>query len=326
MKRTLLVTIILSIFLLSCEDVFNQRILLDIDPGKEKLVVLCEINSKSPPNVLLTLSGNSPSDLYMNQGGYTPGPEEADVELFENGISLGKLKRNSNSIYNLNYFFLPSPEKTYDIKIKTTEYGEVWASGKMPSQVSLKAEFTGVKKTIRYFNADYQVVEVKVSFKDLSDQRNYYRFGVAPFLFKQDGGVHSSYTLNVFSNDLIYYSTSLFQDGANIGAFSRVSNTIESFTDEEFKNSTKDILIYLDSAELDALNARNNQNSYELFFILDNISEDMHKYYETKTLASDNDGNPFVQPTIIHNNIKGGGIGFFGLFTQNQARINLKDY
>lgn len=323
MKLKLFCYIILIPFLLSCEDVFNQRILLEIDPGKEKLVVLSEINTNSPPNILLSLSGNNPSDLYMERGSYKPGPE-AEVDFYENGKHLGRMSRNSNSVYTLDYFFLPSPEKTYELKARTKEFDEVWATVKMPSKITMIAELTGVRKKIKYFNYEYEGVEMRVSFNDLPDQNNYYRFGVIPPIFKLEGGTHATYPLEVFSNDLIYSSTSSFQDGSTLGAYSRITNSIESFTDNSFRGKTKDILIYLDAKGFDILTSKENQKSAELILTLDNVSEDLYKYYETKNNSSENEGNPFVQPTIIHNNIRGGGIGIFGSYTQTQTVVELK--
>lgn len=309
--------LLLSGSLFSCGDMFTQRILIDITPSPEKLVLLTNFENRNSPVVLLSVSGNEFMDLYTYGGNYKPGPE-AEVEVFEEGISVGKMTRDTLSIYVFADQFIPRAGKNYEIRVKSREFDEVWASGRIPATVALQAEVTGRTRKVRNWNAESEAHEVKLSFTDPSGEDNFYRLSFSqntPVTIDSLGNLRG---VQFYSDDLIFSSSSFFSGGSEPGALQYLSGD-RVFTDDSFKGTTKDIYIYVHIGE-----SSGSEKSTEISLSLEHLSKDTYEYEFTRRQAWRNEDNPFVQPVIIHNNIRGGGLGAFNTYSTDSKSVKLQ--
>ena len=311
--------ILLSTFLLSCEDVFNQRIFIDIDPGPERLVVLTDFDNRNSPRVLLSLSGYNEEDFYTNRGNYKPGPE-AEIEVLEDGRSLGTMLPDTLSTYIFKNNFIPQSGKNYEVRINSKEYGQVWASGKIPEPIPLKAEVTGAIRKKRYWNNDLDAHEVKLSFTDPSGEDNFYRFSFIQKFPMDNDSVEYYASATFYSDDLLFSSGSGFFGESEPGTLKYIGRRV-LFNDKSFDGLKKEVFIYV---TLDGGSDYMKDRIADIEIRLEHISKDTYNYESTRETASNNDGNPFVQPTIIHNNIKGGGLGAFNTYSINSDFFTLQ--
>jgi predicted Rdx family selenoprotein len=300
--------LLLSGLLLGCEDVFNQRIFIDIDPGPEKLVVLADFENVNSPRVLLSVSGYDMNDFYNYRGNYRPGPE-AEIEVLEDGRSLGTMLPDTLSTYIFKDRFIPQSGKNYELRVNSKQFGQVWASGKIPEAISLKAEVTGVTRKKRYWGRDLDAHEVRLTFTDPAAESNYYRFSfVQKFPMNEDSVEYYS-NATFYSDDLLFHSGSGFLGDSEPGSLQYIGRR-SLFNDKAFDGLKKEILVYVVLDNFDST----KESIADIEVRLEHLSKDMYDYESTRQLAENNDGNPFVQPIIIHNNIKGGGLGAFNTY------------
>lgn len=318
MKYKLLVLIALSGFLVSCEDVFNQRVFIDIDSGPEKLVLLTDFENDNSPRVLLSLSGLDYNNYNNSEGAYKQAPK-AEIEVFEDGVSLGKMKNDTLSAYVFSNKYVPKEGKTYEIKVRADGFNEIGAVGTMPKIVPIKAEFTGKTKKVNNYYGEVDAQEVKLTFTDLPNHENYFKLNLNTIVTTTDTSNGYNTMVDIFSNDLIFNSGSSFFGDSEPNRLRRVSSR-SLFKDETFSGETKEILIYV---SVFIRNKETKEPKVTLLYNLQNLSEDTYKYETTRKLAWDNDGNPFVQPTIIHNNITGGGVGAFNTYAISKGSLQV---
>lgn len=310
--------LLLSGLLMSCEDVFNQRVFIKVPSGPEKLVLLTDFENRNSPLALLSVSGNDMMDYYNYGGNYKPGPE-ADVEVFEEGKSLGKMMRDTMSTYMFSNKFIPRAGKNYEIRVKSKEYGEIWASGTVPSPVSLHAEVTGKTRKVRSWGAERNAYEVKLSFKDQPEEANFYRLSFVQHIPSDTDSLMDFSNINFYSDDLIFSSPSFFSDGIDAGTLKYIYGS-PIFNDNSFNGNTKEIYFYVMGQSEDV---SSSGRSTEIIINLQHLSKDAYQYEFTRRQAWDNDGNPFVQPVVIHNNIRGGGLGAFNTYSINSQRVKV---
>lgn len=305
--------------LTACEGAFQQIKTVDIDAGPPQLVLLSDFENIYTPKVLLSLSGDR--QLYNWGGGSVnlyPQAPPATVEVFEDGRSLGMMERDTGSIFSFPSSYLPLAGKTYRLEVKAEGFETVSAEGRIPEPVAIQAEFTGSYKVYQRWGTERKVAEVRLTLHDTPGQSNFYGLVIQSSAEDMSGESLENFGHYVYSGDL------LFEDGrGGFGLDAEENNQRQIgyrknlFTDQTFEGKKKEFLVYV---EIDNAREINLQNIY---FKLQNLSEDRYKYQITRERARNNEENPFVQPILIHNNVRG-GLGIFGTFstTCDSLKIN----
>lgn len=311
--------VLLTGSLFSCEDVFNQRILIDIPSGPEKMVLLANFENRNSPVVLLSVSGADYKDLYNYGGNYKPGPD-AEVEVLEDGISLGTMKRDTLSTYIFADQFIPQTGKNYEIRVRAKEYGEIRASGSIPPAVPIHAEVTGKTRSVRYWGSENEAHEIKLSFADLPDQANFYRISLMQHIPSTTDSLAGLSGVHFYSDDLIFSSATFFGGGSEPGALQYISGS-RVFNDHSFNGTVKEVSVYV---MVQNSGSADSEMSTEIILKLEHLSKDTYEYEFTRRQAWQNEDNPFVQPVIIHNNIRGGGLGAFNTYNISWDRVKLR--
>ncbi len=308
MKKYLFV---LGLFLIGCEQIVE----LEIEQEEEKLVLQATFDNHYNPAVSVYIVGGQ----YGFNRFLTPG-DNATVEVFEDNKSLGIMEytnRGSNfSFYTLPNPFIPQVGKNYEVKVRHNDFAEISGSGTIPNPISITAELTGNtrKMTNRWDGEPSEAYEVRLSFSDPSDQTNYYNLIIDSEEDDLSGETRTSEPFYVYSSDILFTENNSFWGMENRDGLTRIYRSGYFFQDQSFNGKQKEIIMYVDIPRLE-------KPIEKIYFKLQHITEESFKYKRTRRIASQNDGNPFVQPTIIYNNIKGGGIGFFNTINVSQDSI-----
>lgn len=321
MKKHTLIFLMLLPALVACEGTFDQIKTIKIDSGPPKLVLLSNFENIYSPRVRLSLSGEKP---YYPLGSAVPVPEDpypkappATIEVFEDGKSLGLMVRDSGSLFSFPNLYLPLPLKTYRLEVKAEGFETVYAEGMIPEPALFKAEFTGNYKRFESRGQELETAEIKLTLQDGPGQPDFYGLIIHSHLEDITGESTANYGHYVYSNDILFESESSFSFGSESRGYTQISYGKNLFTDKTFDGKAKEILLYID------IEHAKNAGLNPIYFILQHISEDSYKYQYTREKARQNSENPFVQPILIHSNVKGGGLGIFSTFSVSTDSLKI---
>lgn len=314
MKKRILLFLSFLPGLMACGDVFNQVKTVDIDEGPRRLVLLSNFENIYSPKVQLTLSGLRP--YYYHWGSAIPIPVNpypkappATVEVFEDGKSLGFLVSDTASVYSFPSPYIPLPGKTYRLEVKAEGYGTVQAQGRIPAPAPIEAVLTGNYKQLKRWNGTREVAEIKLTLQDIPGERNFYGLIIQSHREDITGESSGGRGHYIYTSDILFEDEASFSLGSDFNGYREIGYGKNLFNDLTFEGKKKEILVYLDveNAEMAGLSS--------IYFKLQNMSEDSYKYHLTREKSRNDSENPFVQPTLIHSNIDGGGLGIFGTFS-----------
>lgn len=299
--------------LMACEGTFDQVKSVHIDPGPPRLVLLSDFENIYSPKVRLTVSGDRP---FYHWGTAMPLPNDpypeappATLEVFEDGRSLGLMINDSGTVFRFPAPYVPLPGRTYRLEANAEGFPAIHAETKIPESAPLKAEFTGKHAYFDRRGEQVQTVEVRLTFPDTPGQADFYGLFIHSHLEDMTGEGTPNYGHYVYSSDIIFEKESTFSFDTESGGQRSVGYGKNIFTDQTFDGRIKEILLYVETSH--AKEAGINR----LYFILQHMSEDSYKYQYTRQKARQNSENPFVQPILIHSNVKGGGLGILGSYS-----------
>ncbi len=319
--RMKLICLLMLPGLMACEGTFDQIKTIELDAGPPKLVLLSNFENIYSPKVRLSLSGDKP---YFYWGSAVPLPPDtypeappATVEVFEDGRSLGGMVRDSGSVFSFPAPYIPLPGKTYRLEVKAEGFETVYAEGRIPAVVPVEAGFTGNYKFFKRWGSELKAAEIKLTLQDPPGQPNFYGLIIHSHLEDITGESAGNYSHYVYSDDLLFENVRSFSFDSESNSRRQIGYRKNLFTDKTFEGKKKEILIYVEVEHAE------NAGLPDIYFKLQNMSEDSYKYQLTQEKARENNENPFVQPILIYNNVKG-GLGIFGTFsvTCDSLKIN----
>ena len=88
--------------------------------------------------------------------------------------------------------------------------------------------------------------------------------------------------------------------------------------DKHFNGAVKELIIFIRSHELEAVQSPVNGRQYRAVVELNNITADQYKYRKSYRAYRDSDGNPFAEPVLVYTNIKHG----YGLFSTYNLAVD----
>ncbi len=223
--------------------------------------------------------------------------------IFDEGITRGS------------YYTAPSMTlsvgKDYTLRATSPTYGSIESTQQLPTKVNI-------------INASYEANagvdiygergdEVTIEFQDPAGEQNYYQ-------------------LNVWSSHTIEEpDTSYISDGfwTNTSPIDPIIEDLRQLylTDASFDGETYTTRVRIDLTEEgsweDAEGTVFTYSAAEKITVqLISISKDEFLYQKTVSAYIDNDGNPFAEPVVIHENIEGGS-GIFTLSITDEFPIDL---
>jgi hypothetical protein len=230
----------------------------------------------------------------------------ATVKLYQGANLLGNLLYVNADQH---YYARPtrfSSGRTYRIVAEAPGFPPVEAVAQMPSAVP-------VQQVRRLQNARLSsdgrfLDDIRIRFADPPGEKNYYYIAV--------NTEQVSYIGCVYSND---------------GAIELPNSQIDPFTssncinpsrilisDNTFDGQTKELTVSIDHGYLE--NFFQFSTSDKMWVNLYAVQEDFYRYLRSYESFIFNSSNPFLEPTIIHGNIKG-GYGILALYTASRGMV-----
>jgi len=302
-----LIYIIFSFFLISCgEDFFDSITEVEIPEHEPQLVVQANFNPTFGEQYGYWLQLSHTLGI-LDTAEYEV-VEDATITLLEDD----QLKTTFNSDNNGWYIAEPmsiTEGKKYTLKAISPTYGNIEATQQLPKKVSIINATYEANAGVDIYGERGD--EVTIEFQDPAGEQNYYR-------------------INVWSNHRVESP-----DTSYIGNFWTYASPIDpiieelrglyltdaSFDGEMFTSRVRIDLQEAGSWESDGI-IYNYSGAEKISVQLTSITKDEYLFEKTFYSYQENDGNPFAEPVVIHENIEGGS-GLFTLSVTEEFTIDL---
>lgn len=268
MKKLLLYTV--AIFgITSC----TKQIPFD-DPGAEsKIAISCFLDEADSISVVVSKSASilRPNDIERI--------EDADLELFENGISVGSLTPDLDFVYRLD--FAPVQGNNYEIKASANGLEDVSSTTTIPNAVT--ATNAAVNEAV---SVDQDVYRLTFDIDDPSGDNYYIVYVVQeywPGEYQTQSFTSTEPTFLGGSGDNYFWNGAAFRD--------------DSF-DGQIKKFTLDLDYF------------NGEPDFPTSVLLVSATEEFFNYFVTYEAYQSTTGDPFAQPVQIYSNVEN-GLGIF---------------
>lgn len=280
-------------------------------PKSEKLLVVqCLI---SPNKSQINVNVNWTEDYFNNPNqGVNTAVSNCIVELTTNGIKY-TLPELGTGLYSIDSSILKIvPGQTYSLYVKEPKGKEATAICTVP-EIS--------NSYISFASLDSQVLK-----GNNFEQKNF----IFNFNIYDDGNKKDYYDLYTAA----YFSgwTYLYDQFGNIVDSTWQTNRQDTYLDidlrfkddQDFNGQTKKISIHMPEPQsIGPGGPRTSGSRYDTIEVL-NVqgNEAYYKYHKSILTFSQNNGDPFSEPTIIYSNING-GIGIFAAYIEKRIVVKL---
>jgi len=288
---------IIILLFASCE---KEIIFDDLANSEEQLVLNCVANNIS--NIKVGVYKTAPVGKVDSSCLYV----DADVELFEDGIFIGKLVYDTTKqinrvspFYSLDY--IPQPGHLYEIKVKQ---GTFSASGSFYLNNPVKLQ--QINLTLDTSNND---LKLDIKYKD-PDTTNYYMLiayfrGTAKEWIDFDTGeqfLTGRHYLSLFDPNATDSYNILNPEDEMEGYVLTDDNLISDYVIDDTKFNGKEVNLeyyaYLQDTILDW--------DSTITVALISLSPEAYKYFYTLYLYNKSQNNPFIEPVNVYTNVVGG--------------------
>ncbi|MBK6573847.1 MAG: DUF4249 family protein [Saprospiraceae bacterium] len=276
------------VLLSSCENFFYKDVEIEVD--------------KFPPGYAMTAlwsNDENGNTILVSEavGILEKSPEPVDsskLEVIINNQLLGNFKLGKGPWKTPEFRLVAGDAVSLKLNIQDKVFLE--STQTMPDSIEiLSVKFTRDSLLKGFEQSEYDFFKIKI--KDLATAHNYYKVNA-------------------------YYVYDLDEDSTNIQYESRFMEAVDlSRTDGEI---IKDDFFNGKEYEL-VFRTYSYDPGYKLIGILldcHNLSKDYYLFESSKTRSSYSNGNPFAEPTTIHQNVKN-GYGIFGLSNKTRYLIRI---
>ena len=299
-NSNLLITLCLVLSALSCEEFFEQEVILP-QPEFDKLLAIYNFISNEDDTLLIPVSRNF--GILENNPDSSYSVLDAKVEWIEDGRA--PLVLPLNSAYTPATYFLqlsqPLKAKTgYTIRVSHPDYPALSTRQVMPGIVPLDSAVYDPNGPINSEGRRQQ--QVRFSFKDPADEVNYYEFNLRTTYLNRFSRGFDPVTKK-FLYDTVYRKGDIYLNGATEPTAKPGPLTF-LVSDRAFNGRTVTI----------GINFGAWQTVEDIEAIMRNISYENYLYKISRRKFDDARSDPFVDPVILYSNVQN-GIGVFGLQT-----------
>jgi len=304
----LFIYIIISFLLVSCgEDFFDSVTEVDIPEHEPQLVIKADFDPTYGKEygyyakLTHTLGILDTTEYEL--------VEDATVTLLEGDAVIATLEPyGENGWYKSDSMNLLAG-KNYTLKADSPTYGSAASTQKLPNSVPIiTATYEADAAVDRYGDRGD---EITIQFQDPVGERNYYAIGVLvtyPFVGEDTSFVIDRYWVYTSPVDpILEHLDQLYLNDASFdGDIYTTRISMEELMEEgnTFYEGAK------------------NLAATKITIQLTSISKDRYLFQKTLSAYQDNDGNPFAEPVVIHENVEGGS-GIFSLNLTSEFSIDL---
>lgn len=293
---------VISFLLVSCgENFFDSIVEVEVPAHESNLAITAHLSNIDEVGIVHV---TQTVGILDNQE--IPTIKDAMVELYNNGTLFQTynyfvLEEEPDVFGNNNSpkeFYIAenpkplSPNTTYELRVSTPTFGSITATQHL-AQTTEIINATFEKEGIGDGFGE-RGDKITIKFQDPAGEKNYYAV--------QAFGTYEYET----GNGIETYENNLYVAPIDPSA-EEVSNSLV-LTDTNFDGK---------EYELTLVSYNYSDGLKEVQIVLYTITEDRYLYEKTFSQYQDNDGNPFAEPVIIHENISDGN----GIFTMNAGDI-----
>jgi hypothetical protein len=313
--RYLLILLIGSCLLQSCQNFFSQK--LDADPPPyDKAMVFHELVSRDDKGIRLNLSQNfGIFEAYSNDSVFFV--RGANVEWWENGqkiLDLLPVSADSSFVY-AGQFPAPLQEgNNYEIRVSHPNFETVVARQQMPKQI---APLTNVELDRNIIKDEFgnPVDELRFTLKDDPAEENYYEISLTYVYYNfeyvgDDPSGNPIYDTLSAVDYPVFFSTIFdpnFVDG--VGNTHLVSDQFFNGTDYKFIGRFQPNSFGTGIAD-----------STPYTINIRSISKEYYRWSDSANRQSDSQNNPFAEPVSVYSNLEK-GLGIFAMFSQSSTTV-----
>ena len=302
----LLITLCLVLSALSCEEFFDQEVILP-QPEFDKLLAIYSFISNEDDTLLIPVSRNF--GILENNPDSAYSVLDAKVEWIEDGQAPLVLPLNSAYRPATNFLQLSQPLKAktgYTIRVSHPDYPTISARQVMPGIVPLDSAVYDPDGPINSEGRRQQ--QVRFTFKDPADEVNYYEFNLrTTYLNRITRGFDQA--TKKFIYDTVYRKGDIYLYGATEPTAKPGPQTF-LVSDRAFNGRSITI----------GINFGAWQTVKDVEAIMRNISYENYLYKISRRKFDDARSDPFVDPVILYSNVQN-GIGVFGLQTEQRKVV-----
>lgn len=305
-NSNILITLCLVLSILSCEEFFDQEVILP-QPEFDNLLAIYSFISNEDDTLLIPVSRNF--GILENNPDSAYSVLDAKVEWIEDGQPPLVLPLNSAYRPATNFLRLSQPLKAktgYTIRVSHPDYPTISARQVMPGIVPLDSAVYDPDGPINSEGRRQQ--QVRFSFKDPADEVNYYEFNLrTTYLNRVNRGFDQA--TKKFLYDTVYRKGDIYLYGATEPTAKPGPQTF-LVSDRAFNGRSITI----------GINFGAWQTFGDIEAIMRNISHENYLYKISRRKFDDARSDPFVDPVILYSNVQN-GIGVFGLQTEQRKVV-----
>lgn len=201
----------------------------------------------------------------------------------------------------------PLPTQSYSIQVAVKNELLLQAVNKVPTHVPI----TSVVIDSSRFIAEGEAIEMKISFKDPGDEKNFYTVKFIEDAFYVVGSIVN----NVFKGDTIRYTQEVYFEVVTQSLTDEVNGLEKIMNDKLFNGKEYTFHLRLHNRYYGGLHIPRHSR-----VILLSISEEYYKYLTTKTLQEYTSGDPFAQPVQVFTNVEN-GLGIFAGYSTSVVEL-----
>lgn len=269
----------------------------DIPVERPKVV----INSLfSPDSVWQIQISRAKHVLDNRQGSYFDPVTDASVSIRDqDNVLIETITGSFKNLVGHSYIgkTKPLPGKLYVIQVEVNNETSIKAINKVPTLVPI----TSFNIDSSRFIAEGEAIEIEVNFKDPAEEKNFYTIKIIEDAF---------YVIN---KDTVWFPREIYYVLEDPTLNSEFSEPDKYINDNLFngKNNSLHLKIYFYGSNFTSLNLR---------LALVSISEEYYKYFTTKSLQDNTNGDPFAQPVQVFSNIEN-GLGIFAGYSSSVVEL-----
>jgi hypothetical protein len=255
-------------------------------------------------------------DSYGNQNTLMP---NADIEVFVNGNSVGKMQFVSNdpvgeyysSYYGVSYYSINYTARKGDkirIEASAPNFDKIWAETIVPEHAAEISNIEQVITTNQY--GERMQCYYRITFQDIPNEKNYYLLTAVSIYPEQITGTYDTLSIN----DYPLYSTDvIFDNGSTDDIFGEGSRGMFNvFSDDLIDGKEYSFIVTPDNY---------TNSDVSVTFKMHSITKEYYLYLQTISASYNDDFlEIFGEPVQVFNNING-GIGILGGSAINEKSV-----
>jgi hypothetical protein len=299
------VSVTLLLFSAAC----TKEIKVDIPEHQPALV----ISSNTVVNDTVRVQVSRSSSILKYKYNMDLNVPDATVVLYENDKELSKMNYDQQThIYSSGTVAMDG--KIYSIKVSAPGFASVEARSDVASAVTINSVKRYSKVRLDMNGRDQD--EIRISFNDPATIGDFYIVSITPPPFQEDtfkNGYHYSGCANTTDASV----ESIYNEG--IDQNTCLSSDAIFFRDALFNGTSKELHLFISSEYLLPVVGRNGDTLYpsvELY----HVPEAYFRYLKSYQFASENNGNPFAEPTNVYSNVKN-GYGIFSIISADYKEL-----